>query len=107
LIKAVANAALIAVPLIALAQSNQPVTRAQVLAELVQLENSGWKPPAGSDPHYPQNIQDAEARVAAKNNAKQSGDTGYGAIKDGSSQSGRRTDATVTTYSPPVESVSH
>jgi hypothetical protein len=71
-----------------------------VRAELIQLENAGWKPAVGRDPYYPQGIEDAEAHVAARNSAKQPRNTGYGAIKDGSSQSGQRTDAVVTTYSP-------
>ena len=44
LIEAVVIAALIAAPLAAFAQSNQPVTRAQVRAELVQLEKAGLQP---------------------------------------------------------------
>ncbi|HKT67295.1 MAG TPA: DUF4148 domain-containing protein, partial [Burkholderia sp.] len=42
LIKAVALAALVAAPIVSFAQSNQqPLTRAQVRAELVQLEKAG------------------------------------------------------------------
>ncbi|HTI17423.1 MAG TPA: DUF4148 domain-containing protein [Trinickia sp.] len=46
-------------------QSNQPLTRAQVEADLARLEQAGYRP-AGQDPHYPADIQAAEARVAAQ-----------------------------------------
>jgi hypothetical protein len=60
-------AALIGVPAISLAcQTNAPMTRAQVRAELVQLENAGYYPSA-SKLHYPDDIQAAQARVTAKN----------------------------------------
>jgi len=61
---AVATAAVLAAaPLTTFAQSsNTPVTRAQVRAELVQLEQAGYNP-AGDQIDYPANIQAAEARV--------------------------------------------
>jgi len=94
LINAVALAALIAVPVASFAQSNQPLTRAQVRAELVQLEKAGYNPTI-EDPYYPADIQAAEARVAAQN-------TGYGPATNGASQSGVRTESSASSYSPPV-----
>ena len=44
LIQAVALAAVLAVPAVSFAQSDAPVTRAQVRAELVQLEKAGYNP---------------------------------------------------------------
>lgn len=92
LIKAVAIAAVLAIPAVSFAQSNQPVTRAQVRAELVQLEKAGYNPAVSSDPTYPEDIQAAEAKVAAQNGAAvaqaPAADTGYGAAMNGSSQSG-------------------
>jgi Domain of unknown function (DUF4148) len=67
LIRAVALAAALIVPAAAFAYSNGEVTHAQLQAELTQLEKSGYNPHTGSDPHYPADIQQAEARVAAKN----------------------------------------
>ncbi len=67
IIKSVALALAIAAPVVSFAQSNQPVTRAQVRAELVQLEKAGYSPIRGADPYYPTDIQAAEARVAAQN----------------------------------------
>jgi type II secretory pathway pseudopilin PulG len=84
LIKAVAIAALVAVPAVsfAQAQSQQPVTRAQVRAELAQLRAAGYDP---SDwMHYPDNIQAAEARVQAEK-----ANTAYGPSTSGTSQSGQ------------------
>ncbi|AIO30561.1 DUF4148 domain-containing protein [Burkholderia pseudomultivorans] len=67
LIKAVALATLVAAPIVSFAQQSQPVTRAQVRAELAELEKAGFVP---NDPdHYPENIQHAEAVVAAQNHA--------------------------------------
>jgi hypothetical protein len=85
LIQAVVVAAALAAPVAVFAQSNQPVTRAQVRAELVQLEQTGWRPAAGADPHYPEDIQAAEAKVAAQNGAA----SGYGGLVSGSSDAGR------------------
>lgn len=83
LLEAVVIAALISAPLAAFAQSEQPLTRAQVRAELVQVEKAGYNP---SDwMHYPENIQAAEARIAAE---KQVNATGYGSGSNGSSQAG-------------------
>lgn len=48
----------------AFAQSNDGVTRAQVKAQLVQLERAGYNPGL-NDPSYPNNLLAAEARVNA------------------------------------------
>ncbi len=100
LIKAVAIAALVAAPIASFAQSNQPVTRAQVRAELVQLEKAGYNPASANDATYPAEIQAAEARVAAQNGAAQT--SGYGPATNGSSQAGARVDAPVSSYSPSI-----
>jgi hypothetical protein len=69
LIQAVVVAAALAAPVAVFAQSNAPLTRAQVRAELVQLENAGYHVGDGDNAHYPDAIQAAEAKVAAQNNA--------------------------------------
>ncbi|PCE24711.1 DUF4148 domain-containing protein [Burkholderia ubonensis] len=57
-----AVAAALAAPVASFAQSaGQPVTRAEVVSQLRQLEQSGYKP---SRNHYPDDIQAAEARIA-------------------------------------------
>jgi hypothetical protein len=76
-------------------QSDAGLTRAQVRAELVQLEEAGYNPAQGEDPNYPTDIQAAEARVAAQNahNATaqtQAPDTsGVGGVVSGTSRSDR------------------
>jgi hypothetical protein len=84
LIQAAVIAAVLAAPVASFAQSAAPVTRAQVRAELVQLEKAGYNPNA-SDATYPANLQAAQARVAAQNGDAQSA---YGPSVAGSSQSG-------------------
>jgi hypothetical protein len=89
LIPAVLVATLLAAPVASFAQSsqsNQPLTRAQVRAELVALENVGYDPLSDRQ-DYPRNIQAAEARLQAQKAAH--GDTsGYGAQEGGTSQAG-------------------
>ncbi|PCE25054.1 hypothetical protein BWP39_11050 [Paraburkholderia acidicola] len=91
LIKAVALAAILAAPVVSFAQSNQPLTRAQVRAELVQIEKAGYNPATANDYDYPANIQAAEAKVAAENGAAENGaaQTSYGPSVSGSSDAGR------------------
>jgi hypothetical protein len=48
----------------------QGLTRAQVRQELKELEEAGYNPSTANDYDYPQNIQAAEARVAAKHAAQ-------------------------------------
>ena len=84
LIKAVAIAAVLAVPAVSFAQANQPVTRAQVRAELVQLEKAGYRPGDGTEAHYPDELLAAQARVNAQNGAA----SGYGGVAN-AAQSGR------------------
>ncbi|KVK72863.1 MULTISPECIES: DUF4148 domain-containing protein [Burkholderia] len=89
LIKAVALAALVAAPVVSFAQSQQPLTRAQVRAELVQLEKAGYNP--NDWINYPENIQAAQAKIAAaQNTGAQVDATGYGSNPVGTSQSGQR-----------------
>jgi hypothetical protein len=100
LIEAAVIAALITAPLAAFAQSSQPVTRAEVRAQLAQLEKAGYNPANGNNYNYPANIQAAEARVAAQNDVAQT--SGYGSGANGSSQAGGRTDSVSSSYSAPV-----
>ncbi|ABE35458.1 hypothetical protein DR64_5823 [Paraburkholderia xenovorans LB400] len=88
LIQAVVIAAVLAAPMASFAQSNQPVTRAQVRAELIQLEKAGYQP-GRDDPYYPADIQAAEARVAAQNGTAQAAESGFGGVVSGASQAGR------------------
>ncbi|OLL28472.1 hypothetical protein BTH42_27310 [Burkholderia sp. SRS-W-2-2016] len=67
------------------AQSNAPVTRAQVRAELIQLEHNGYHVGDGDQAHYPEAVQEAEARVAAQNAAANA----YGGPAAGAVEAGR------------------
>ncbi|WP_035514860.1 DUF4148 domain-containing protein [Paraburkholderia nodosa] len=82
---ALSIAVALAVPAIALAQSNGALTRAQVRNQLVQLEKAGYRPGDGDQTTYPQQIQQAEARVAGSAAAS----SGYGGVASGSSSSGQ------------------
>lgn len=90
---AVVAAALVA-PVVSFAQSSSPITRAQVRAELVQLQQAGYNAARGEDPHYPDSIQAATARVAAQENAVAQArgvdNSGYGVQAQGASASGSR-----------------
>jgi hypothetical protein len=88
LISAVVVAAALVAPVASFAQSNQPLTRAEVRAQLVQLEKAGYDP-IGEHVDYPANLQAAQARIDAQNGTAQAVNSGYGAPIAGTSQSGR------------------
>ncbi|WP_061123575.1 DUF4148 domain-containing protein [Caballeronia catudaia] len=81
-VPALVIATALAAPTFAFAQSNAPVTRAQVRAELVQLEKAGYNP-SQDRVNYPEDLQAAQARVNAEN-----GGSAYGPSASGTSQSG-------------------
>jgi hypothetical protein len=83
LIKAVAIALVLSAPVASFAQSNQPLTRAEVRSQLIQLEKAGYNPADADNAHYPADIQAAEAKVAAQNGA-----TDVGGVASGSSDMG-------------------
>ena len=87
LIFVIASVSACTLPLAAFSQSDATPTRAQVQAELQQLEQAGYRP-GGEDPNYPANVQSAEARVSIEN-----GVTGYGGATAGSSAYGSRSAA--------------
>jgi hypothetical protein len=66
----------LATPVVSFAQTAEPVTRAEVRADLVQLESAGYRP-VSQDASYPSDIQAAEARVHAGNGA-----SAYGGVSD-------------------------
>jgi hypothetical protein len=82
-------AAALAAPVLSFAQSaDHGLTRAQVRAELVQVERAGYSPSSGDDTQYPADIQAAEAKVAAANDAQASRDAVGGMPMNGTSQMG-------------------
>ncbi|RQS62564.1 DUF4148 domain-containing protein [Burkholderia sp. Bp8963] len=87
-LKAFAIGVMIAVPAVSFAQSEQPATtRSEVRKELIQIEKAGYKPSMARRTQYPENLQAAQARVAALNGRN----TGDGRAINGSSQSGGTT----------------
>lgn len=89
LIKALVIACVATAPIAALAQSEQPLTRDQVRAELVQIEKSGYTPNADWI-RYPENVEAADIRAAAQNDSEHAhaAGSGYGSSMNGSSQLG-------------------
>jgi hypothetical protein len=86
---ALAALCLLAMPLASSAQSssNQPMTRAEVRQQLVDLEQAGYRP--GTDKvTYPTQIQAAEQRVAEQQDAAAANATSYGPAMNGSSEQG-------------------
>ena len=92
LIKAVAMAVVLSAPIASFAQTSQPVTRAEVRTQLVQLEKAGYNPGLADNATYPADIQAAEARVAAQNGST----SGVGGVVSGSSESGAQAVSTFT-----------
>jgi hypothetical protein len=82
-VQAIVIAAAVAIPAMSYAQADRPVTRAEVRAELVQLEKAGYDP-ASDQTQYPKNIQAAQAKVASQKNAENA----YGGVADNTSSSG-------------------
>lgn len=78
------------VPAMSFAQStnnNGPLTRAQVRQEMVDLESVGYKPASADNVTYPEDVQAAMRRLAAKraNEARlaqqQVAQSGYGGVQ--------------------------
>jgi Domain of unknown function (DUF4148) len=68
-------------PVLSFAQSNGPLTRAEVRADLVRVEQAGYNPSLGNDIHYPADIQAAEAKVAAQDH-QQNATQAYGGVAE-------------------------
>ncbi|NPT44430.1 DUF4148 domain-containing protein [Paraburkholderia sp. 1N] len=79
-------------PLTGFAQSSPaPLTRAQVQAELMRLEQAGYNPSAGDEGDYPADILAAEAKVAAEDAQRLAAGSVGGTGQTGSSQAGAST----------------
>ncbi|BCG05170.1 hypothetical protein PPGU19_097380 (plasmid) [Paraburkholderia sp. PGU19] len=86
---ALAAATLLAVPVAAYSQTQQGPTRAQVRAELQQLEQAGYNSAKVEDPRYPADVQAAEGRIAGQRGMTEYSD-GYGGTTAGSRSTGSR-----------------
>ncbi|MBN3789296.1 DUF4148 domain-containing protein [Burkholderia sp. Ac-20353] len=95
LVQAVVVAAALVAPVVSFAQPGSQITRAQVRAELVQLQQAGYNTARGEDPHYPEAIQAATARIAEQQQnavaqAQGVDVSGYGVQAQGASAAGSR-----------------
>ena len=77
--------------------ASAPLTRAQVRADLIRLEQAGYNPSATDDANYPADIQAAEAKVAAQDAEQQAAtpqtqksDSGMGPEMKGTSDAGHK-----------------
>ncbi|WP_144147118.1 DUF4148 domain-containing protein [Paraburkholderia sp. BCC1884] len=76
------------VPLCGFAQqTSAPLTRAEVRADLVRIEQAGYLPASGENQAYPNDIEAAEAKVSAEGTALATGSVGGSTNR---SESGRR-----------------
>jgi hypothetical protein len=72
LIKSALISGMLSIPLFAFGQTlpapadNVPLTRGEIRADLVRVEQAGYRP---DQVHYPANIQAAQAKIAASNDA--------------------------------------
>jgi hypothetical protein len=78
----------LASPVVSFAQSTAPVTRAQVRAELIRLEEAGYRVGDGDNTTYPAKIQAAEAKVAAQDSQQEANDAVGGTTLNGTSDAG-------------------
>jgi hypothetical protein len=76
-------------PVASPAQSNRPLTRAEVRAQLVQIEKAGYQPYHGNDTNYPNDVQEAEARINAQQATAQADTSGFGSAPQGKSEAGQ------------------
>jgi hypothetical protein len=88
-------ASALAIPVLGFAQTSAAqVTRAEVRADLVRVEQAGYNPARGDDADYPADIQAAEAKVAAQDTAQLTNDAVGGVPSSGTSAAGAPTQAT-------------
>ena len=83
----------IAAPALTFAQSpSGQLTRAQVRADLIRVEQAGYRP-GGDDNDYPVEIQAAEAKIAEQDGARRAADAVGGVAQASSSQTGMAANA--------------
>ncbi|MBN3760796.1 DUF4148 domain-containing protein [Burkholderia sp. Ac-20365] len=85
-IKAAIVTVAVLLPAAAFAQSNEPLTRGQVRAELLQLEDAGYNPLSNCTGDCPGSLRRAEALLARR---QQNASASYGPGTGGTEQSGR------------------
>jgi hypothetical protein len=74
-------------PFVSLAQGTTTITREQVRAELIQLEDAGYHVGDGDQTTYPEKIQAAEAKISMQD-SRQTSSASLGGATSGTSASG-------------------
>jgi hypothetical protein len=87
--------------------SAQGLTRAEVRADLIRVEQAGYNPSVGNDIDYPADIQAAEAKIAAQDNQQMARDATGGTTMSGTSAAGGRVHLPKPTPSSCVGPVSY
>ncbi|REE21456.1 MULTISPECIES: DUF4148 domain-containing protein [unclassified Paraburkholderia] len=87
LIKTIMVAATIVVPALAFAETNGPLTRAQVRSQLIELEQAGYNPGADCSGNCPEGLQRAEGVVARRRQSN--ANAAYGPALNGTTQAGK------------------
>ena len=90
------SVATLGAPVLSFAQSNGPVTRAEVRADLIRVEQAGYQP-SSNDINYPSDIQAAEAKIAAQSDRKLTEEAVGGVAQSGTSASGLATHTAMRT----------
>jgi hypothetical protein len=80
----------LASPVVCLAQTPEPLTRAEVRADLVRVEQAGYNPSIGDNVDYPADIQAAEAKIAAQDDRQLTVNATGGTTMEGTSAAGGR-----------------
>jgi hypothetical protein len=84
LIPAISVAVALAAPAVTFARGGGgPIARVQVRHELVAVEHAGYRPGDGDQTKYPEQVQQAQARIAKS----AAGASDYGGVPNGSSVS--------------------
>jgi uncharacterized protein YgbK (DUF1537 family) len=96
LIQLLAVSAVLTAPIASFAQSNEPVTRESVRAELVELQKAGYNP-ASDQTQYPRNIEAVEARLHSQDRLVQSS---YGLPAASTSEAGAPARTNVADFGP-------
>jgi hypothetical protein len=79
----------LASPAVSFAQSATPLTRAEVRADMIRVEQAGYNPSVGDDVNYPADIQAAEAKIATQDNLRVAANAVGGTALEGTSDAGR------------------
>lgn len=76
-------------PVVSFAQYGEPVTRAQVRAEMLRLEQAGYHVSDGDQTKYPEQIQAAEAKIATQDSQQEANDAVGGTTLNSTSAAGK------------------